>query len=114
MRVFSVDSNNDLSLAGDGNLAVADGLTATLQVCEQVAKAQLSEMVLAVDEGMPNFQTVWGGAPNLAQFEAYLSARLQAVEGVQRVTDVTASASGGTLRYTAIIQTVYGEGTING
>lgn len=114
MRVFTVDKNNDLVLAPDGNLSLSNDLQAVLFTCEQVARAQLNEMVLAVDQGMPNFQTVWVGAPNIPQFEAYLSARLQAVTGVQRVTSVEASASGGVLRYTATIQTVYGEGIING
>lgn len=114
MRVFTVDSNNDLTLASNGNLALSTELQAVLFTCEQVAKAQLNEMVLAVDQGMPNFQTIWVGAPNVPQFEAYLVARLQAVTGVTRVTGVSASVRGDVLRYTATIQTVYGEGTING
>lgn len=114
MRVFTVDKNNDLTLAADGNLALSADLQAVLYTCEQVAKAQLNEMVLSVDQGMPNFQTIWVGAPNIPQFQAYLAARLQAVTGVQRVTSIEASASGGTLRYTAVIQTIYGEGVING
>lgn len=114
MRVFTVDKNNDLTLAPDGNLSISADLQAVLFTCEQVAKAQLNEMVLSVDQGMPNFQTVWVGAPNIAQFEAYLAARLQAVTGVQRVIGVEARASNGVLRYTATIQTIYGEGVING
>lgn len=114
MRAFSVNTNNDLTLAADGNLAVVEGLRAVLHTCAQVAKAQLNEMVLAVDEGMPNFQTVWVGAPNLRQFEAYLSARLQRVEGVTNVLSLEASAANGTLRYTAVIETIYGEGVLNG
>lgn len=113
-RVFQVDSNNDLMLAENNNLAIADGLTATMQACEQAARAQINEMVLNVDEGMPNFQVVWVGAPNLQQFEAYLMARLLTVDGVTDVESIESSVSSGVLSYTATIKTIYGNGVING
>ena len=114
LRAFTVDKNNDLTLSPNGNLGLSEGLQAVLFSCEQVAKAQLNEMVLATDKGMPNFQTVWVGAPNIRQFEAYLISRLQSVQDVTRVTSLQATVSGGVLSYTASIQTIYGEGTING
>lgn len=113
-RVFTVDSNNDLVLASNGNLSISAGLEAVMQACEQAAKAQLGEMILAVDDGMPNFSTIWNGAPNIAQFEAYLVVRLGEVDGVTEVSDVSASASAGVLSYTATIKSIYGEGVING
>lgn len=113
-RVFTVDSNNDLVLATNGNLSISSGLQAVMQACEQAAKAQLGEMILAVDEGMPNFDVVWNGAPNIPQFEAYLIARLNSVEGVTEVSEVSASASAGVLTYTATIKTIYGDGVLNG
>lgn len=113
-RVFTVDSNNDLVLASTGNLSISAGLEAVLQACEQAAKAQLGEMILAVDEGMPNFDVVWNGAPNFPQFEAALILRLRSVSGVTEVANVQISASAGVLSYTATIKSIYGEGGING
>lgn len=113
-RVFTVDRNNDLVIATNGNLSISSGIEAVLQACEQAVKAQLGEMVLAVDEGMPNFQLIWNGSPNIPQFEAYLITTISNVDGVQEVSSVTASASGGILSYTATIKTIYGEGSLNG
>lgn len=113
-RVFTVDTNNDLVISGDGRLAISSDLEAVLQACEHVAKAQLGEMVLAVDEGVPNFQTIWQGAPNIVQFKAYLRRELQKVVGVQEVSALEASISNNVLSYTATIKTIYGEGVIDG
>jgi hypothetical protein len=113
-RVFTVDENNDLILAGDGDLAISTDLEAVLQACEHAAKAQLAEMVLAVDQGVPNFQTIWQGSPNVFQFEAYLRRQLQNVTGVVEVSELTSTVSDNVLSYTATIQTIYGQGVVNG
>jgi hypothetical protein len=113
-RIFSVDVNNDLILASDGNLAISEELDAILQACEHAAKAQLSEMVLAADQGMPNFQTIWNGSPNVPQFEAYLRRQLLAVEGVTDVVSIDASVANNVLAYTAVIKTQFGQGAVNG
>jgi hypothetical protein len=113
-RVFTVDDNNDLIIGRDGNLGISADLAATLQACEHAAKAQLAEMVLSVDTGVPNFQTVWDGAPNTIQFEAYLRRQLLAVVGVRDIVDLTTNVSNNILAYTVTISTIYGEGVING
>ena len=113
-RVFAVDENNDLVIAGNGNLSISTELDAVLQACEHAAKAQLAEMVLAVDEGVPNFQTIWNGSPNVPQFEAYLRRQLQNVTGVIEVTEINTTVSNNVLSYTATIRTIYGQGAING
>lgn len=113
-RVFTVDENNDLILSGNGNLSISSDLEATLQACEHAAKAQLAEMVLAVDEGVPNFQTIWTGAPNIIQFESYLRRQLLAVVGVRDIVDLTTTLTNNILSYTVTILTIYGEGVING
>lgn len=113
-KVFTVDANNDLVIAGDGNLSISTELEATLQACEHAAKAQLAEMVLAVDQGVPNFQTIWNGAPNVTQFEAYLRRQLLTVVGVTDIVSLETTVSNNILSYTATIATIYGEGAING
>jgi len=114
MRVISVDANNDIYRAADGNLAIATGLTAVLQACAQAVKVMTLEMVLSYDQGMPNFQAVWSGKPNVAQFEAAARSRLLAVPNVLEVTEFTAVVSGGVLRYSASIKSIYGESVLNG
>jgi hypothetical protein len=113
-RVFTVDENNDLVIANDGRLSISVGLEATLQACEHAAKAQLTEMVLAVDQGVPNFQTIWNGAPNVLQFEAALRRQLLSVVGVRDIASIDVTVSNNILSYTAVIVTELGQGVVNG
>jgi len=112
--VISVDAKNDLYIGASGSLALSSGLAAVMQACQQAAQTQLGEMIYATDQGLPNFAAVWNGAPNLAQFEAYLRRMLGQVDGVTAVIDATVSVANNVLSYTATIQTIYGRGVING
>jgi hypothetical protein len=106
---------NDLFLGLDGNLQTATGIDAVLYACANAAKTILGEMVLLVDQGLPNFELVWVGVPNLAQWQAALQVTLEAVAGVVQVDALTVSVDAdNSLHYTAIILTEYGSGTLNG
>lgn len=111
-RSLAVDSNNDIFIGADGSLAVATAREAVLHICAQTAKTQLGEMIFAIDQGLPNFEAVWNGAPNVGQFEAYLRRNLEAVPDVISVDSVTIDATGGSLTYVATIKTVYGPGVV--
>lgn len=112
-KTFGVNKNNDIFINSSGLLDIQTGITATLQACAQISKAQLGEMVLAAQEGIPNFQVVWVGVPNLAQFEAYLRSAILSVEGVENILNLTTSVQNNVLSYTAVILTVYGTGTLS-
>ena len=117
---LSVNANNDLFLDTFGNIVIAFDVQAVLQNCAHVAKVRLGEIVLAVNEGIPFFETVWNGTPNFQQFEAALRQAFYSVTGVLEVVSLivsqVAAANGklNTLAYTAVIRTVYGSGGING
>lgn len=111
---LSVDVNNDIFIGPSGALQLVSDLTALLQACEQAAKTQLGEMVYAVDDGVPNFATIWNGSPNTTQFQAFLRRVLMRVEGVIEITELTTASAGGVLTYRATIKTVFGIGVING
>lgn len=113
-QVFTTDSNNDLFLNRTGNIAISTDLLATIQACEHIAKAQLLEMVLSQERGIPNFETIWNGRPNVAQFEAYLRTNLLTVDGVTDIVSLETQVSNNVLTYIATIQTIYGLGTVNG
>lgn len=113
-QTFSVNENNDLYIGQDGNIAMAYGLQATLQNCEHAAKTILGEMVLQTDQGIPDFQVVWNGVPNIVQFEAAMRSALLNVDGVVQIESFIATQQGSTLFYSAVIITVYGSGVING
>lgn len=112
-QTFGVNSDNDIFINSSGNLDIQTGIKATLQACAQISKAQLGEMIYEAQSGIPNFQVVWVGVPNLAQFEAYLRTALLSVEGVSNILNLTTSISNNVLSYTAVIQTIYGQGSLN-
>lgn len=111
---LAADSNGDLFLDGGGNLAWLSGLAAVEQTCAEAARVRLGELVLQTDEGLPFFDAVFTGSPNIATFEAALRAALVAVDGVTGVDALVISQAGNTLSYTAEIATVYGPGKVNG
>lgn len=110
---FGTDSNNDLYLGDDGNLVVLTGLAAIIAACETASKAQLGEMVLATALGIPNFQTIWVGTPNISLWENSLRATLEAVPGVLQVSNLTVRVQDNILSYVATISTEFGEGQLN-
>lgn len=85
---------------------------AMIMLCEHVAKTVLGELVLQGDVGIPYFQTVWNGSPNLAQTESALRSAWLGIDGVLDVTALTTFAQNGVLYYNATIKTIYGEASI--
>lgn len=119
-KSLAVDSNNDLYLDNNGNIAIVTGLTAVMQSCQQAAQTLLGEMVLQTNQGIPYFQVVFTGVPNVAQFEAALRTAFLAVPGVTQVASIDIIQTGdpdsaepfNALSYTATIDTIYGQGTL--
>ena len=113
-RILAVDENNDIFIGPNGRLALAEGLAAVSQACKHAVEVQLGEMMFAMDRGVPRFETIWRGTPNLGQFEAALRAQVLAVQDVLRVVSLEVNRTGGTLSYLMTIETIYGEEQING
>lgn len=113
-RVFGVDENNDLVIGPDGNLTIERDLEAVLQSAQQHAQAQYGEMILAVDEGVANFDTIWKRATNVIQFEAFVRQAILDTPGVTEIRDFNVTVQNNTASYIATIVTIYGEGQISG
>ena len=111
-RTFGVDGNNDLLIGSDDRLTVVSGLEAVLQNCEHAAKTLLDEMVLDQGEGLPYFEAVWIGAPNLPVWEAAWRARILNVEGVLSIDALELTRANNALTYRATIATAFGTGTV--
>jgi hypothetical protein len=113
-QTFSVNSNNDLFLGIDGNISISYDLQAVLENCAHIVKVRLGEVVLNTDQGLPYFETVWNGVPNLIQFESAARNALLQIDGVTEVVSFKISIVDDVLVYLATIRTIYGEGAING
>ena len=109
---FAVDENNDIFLGANGNLAFTADLAAVKQCCEHAMKTLLAECVLDLPRGIPYFQQVWNGRPNLEQFDFAGVNALLAVAGVTQVTSFESTLNGERLEYQAIIQTQFGTVTL--
>lgn len=116
VQTLATNQNNDIYIQPNGNLSLVSGQTAVEFGCASAAKAQLGEMIYNTTQGIPNFQAVWIGSPNLAIFEAYLRNTLLNVEGVTAIESLTVAYANNVLSYIAEIQTQYSPGsvTING
>lgn len=113
-KTFSINSSNDIHLDSAKNLAIVTGLQGVLQACQTATQAQLGEMLLQTGLGIPNFQTVWIGSPNYSTFLSFLRTTLTNIDGVQAVISLDLKPINNVLSYTAVIQTQFGAGTING
>lgn len=111
---FATDSNNDIFIGSDDNLAVATGIEAVKFAAANAAKAQLGEMIYAANEGVANFQTIWTNSVNVAQFEASVRAAIVGTPGVTGIKSFDMQVSANAMHYQCVIVTIYGVGTING
>lgn len=111
---FAINSDNDIYLGSDGNLVLATGIDGVANACETISKAQLGEMVLTTGQGIPNFQSLWIGVPNLGIWQSYLKNALLNVAGVEDILDLSFNQNSNTLEYTATIKTEFGITQISG
>lgn len=113
MITLEVDQNNDI-FAQNGILVVADGVRSLVQRSNQAMKLVLGEARYALDEGIPYFQAVFSGSPNLLIFEAAARKTLLAVSGVTGILSFVADISNNTLTYTATLATDLGQIVLSG
>ena len=112
-QTFGSTQSNDFYLDRRGNITVLSGVQAVGDLCRTAVQAQRGEMQYAADQGMPTFATAWNRY-NPVQFEAAARAILRRIPDVLGVVSFAVERRGDVLGYTAVIQTVYGETTING
>lgn len=111
---FLTDANNDLYVAADGNLAFGSGLSAVVQSVQNATQAIRGECVFDIELGLPNFETIWNGAPNVGQYESALRSAILAVPGVRDILSLEIAANADAVGYTARILTDFGAGVVNG
>lgn len=111
-QTLASNSRNDLIVDARGNLAIYRDLSAVAADCRSSMQARRGEMVFAADRGMPLFETAFD-TYQPAQFEAAARKVISRNPDVRGVRSVTVTRENGTLKYVAVIQTIYGETQIN-
>lgn len=114
MLTIATNSDNDIYIGADGNIALARDVEAVSQTAEHYAKTVLNEMIQDFDRGVPFFIVAFGSSPSIPQFEAAMKARILQSPGVTGIRSFETSQDGDVLRYTAQIETIYGAGIVNG
>lgn len=112
-QTFGVNANNDIYIGANGNLVILQGQAAVGAACASASRASLGEEVLATTSGIPFFQAIFVGVPNLQAANAALIQTLEQVDGVISVTSVTSSITKNALgkavwAYVATIESEYG------
>ena len=113
MSIFSINENNGFLVIG-GQLNIVTGLQAVIINCQHVAQTIKFENPFNIDEGLPNFETVWDGNPNILQYELFLSRALIQVKDVDKLSDFNADISDNVLNYSIKIHTPFGVDTLSG
>lgn len=110
---FAINDNNDLYLDQNDNIAMHSDLLAVQDACLGAARTILGEMLFYINQGLPDFQAVWDGVPDLQQFETALRFTLLNVQDVDQVLSISVDVQNNILTYSAIILTIYGQTEIN-
>lgn len=110
---FSINANNDLYLDQNDDIAMNVDLLAVQDACLGAARTILGEMLFYINQGLPNFQAVWSGVPDIPQFETALRMTLLNVVDVEQILFIEVSMANNTLIYNATILTTYGQTEIN-
>ena len=109
MRTISTDDKNDLYLTPSNSVAVSSDIQAIMDTCEYTVQTVMGELILQGDVGIPNFQLIWNGNPNIPQAENAIREAIMLVNGVTGATELSAFVENNVLKYNATIQTIYGE-----
>jgi hypothetical protein len=104
---------NDIYLDVNGNISLSYDLEAVVQACAQASKTLLGEEVFNTLIGIPYFTAVFAGVINIEQFAAALRRAWIAVNGVTEVLSLDINTNNKVLTYQAVINTIYGIGTLN-
>lgn len=122
MQTLSANVNNnipgvafdDIYLNAQGNISISYDLEAVLEACAQAAQTVLGEIIYNTNQGIPFFQTIWNGVPNVNQYTAALRSAFLNVPNVVEVVSLMTTQINNEFQYTAVIRTSFGSGGISG
>ena len=114
VKTLARDENCDLYVGTDGQLAIVDGKEAYAQIINAKMRTTLGEMQLAMQKGVPYFETVFADPSMVPVWQESVIQMLESLAFVIEVSSFICETKGNMLEYTSEIKTDKGMVTING
>lgn len=109
---FAIDNNNGF-LVEENQLVLLEDKEAIAVNATTSVQTLLGEEPFLQDVGMPNFETVWEGSPNIPDFERSLRDTLSQVNGISLVGNFIYSLNNNELEYSIDVLTTFGITTVS-
>ena len=113
MRTISINENNDIYIDNSGNLAISQDLEAMGNIFVNKSQTLKNEMLYS-DKGIDYFNTIFSNPSYPDLFQNELTNQLEATEATISVESFEAETKDNVFKYSAKIQTEYGELYLNG
>ena len=112
MRTLNTDENGDIFCV-HGRLQIATGLDAYRVAAECAARTVIGEAIFDIERGVNYDRSVFSDT-NLNIFEASMRKTLLNVPHTVAIKSLLVDVEGDTLKYTAELQSDYGDLSLNG
>lgn len=108
-QTFPINSQNDLFLSDDGNLAMAEDKTALANIIQNVMQTRRGELRYDRSAGVPYFETLLGVSPNVELWKYYAGQEVERIDGISRVRQLVTRFSEGIFSYEMVVESTIGE-----
>lgn len=113
MKCLALNENNDLFIE-DGKLRIYEDQEAVAQTAVNVVCTVKGEVVLNQNRGIPYFEILFNNRPNTALFRYYALNLLKQVPEINSVTGMKIIKDKNLLKYSLVLDTIYGRVVANG
>ena len=110
------DTNNDIYLDSDGNLALCKDIEAVKTAVSCETKTNYGEIILNTRLGIPYFETIFTAHPDIELWKTYMKKTIIRVPKVLGISyfKTYIDYKNSLLKYAVVINTEYGMEEING
>lgn len=114
MKTIATNSDNDIYIDSNGNLAMLKDINALANVSKNVILQTYGEAEYNQESGIPYFETIFTDTPKIDLLQAAQIAALENLEDVNRVSNYEYEQSEGVYSYSLIEHTTFGDIQLNG
>ena len=114
MQTISINSNNDIYLGTNGNLAITQDINALADISKNKVLQNYGEALYNTLQGIPYFETMFTDNPKIDLFQAAVIETLENTDNIQRISNFDYTQENGVYSYSLIEHTTFGDITLNG